>query len=347
LGDHHLASRVALPRLLHSSLVPSFCRHNRLIHNCPICAEDDPNLAFQGKSRSKAKGASPSQTTPRVPRAARAPSRARASVKVQQLERAADDGYHCGLAIGVRSTADAQRLAHEIALASGRLAQLATDPPGLYLEVATSTDIEEATWLAFLIAYLSPLDVGDPFEAISGARVTWASGDIPSLETIATGPRSAHDPARGSQTIEAYRAWAQRSGSQAQAFAGEEAWTPGRRFSRVFERLALPGFHRAARYDLLVSLGRLGRYEMRGETLILGGADDDTTAAAKRIFGIGDTTLLERRSAELASEADVAIEALDLAIANWGRGGQRVTLGVSESALDQNALASALSALGL
>ena len=47
----------------------------------------------------------------------------------------------------------------------------------------------------------------------------------------------------------------ERAGSQAAAFTGETAWTPERRFARVFERMALPGLHRDARFDLLVTLG--------------------------------------------------------------------------------------------
>ena len=268
-------------------------------------------------------------------------------MQVRKLERAPDDGYRCGLVTGVKSTADAERLAREIALASGRLAELATDPPGLYAEVGSDADLEEATWLAFLIAYLSPLDSDDPFAGIRAARVPWATGEMPRLEGVGTGPRTAHDPARGAGTIEAYRAWAGRAGSQAAAFAGEDAWTPGRRMSRVFERLALPGLHRAARYDLLVTLGRLGCYDMRGDSLELGPADDDTTTAAKRIFGIGDTILLERRAADLAAETGVAVEALDLAIANWGRDDGRMALGATEDAVDDDALARAGDALGV
>ena len=58
---------------------------------------------------------------------------------------------------------------------------------------------------------------------------------------------------------------------------------PQRRFERLFERLALPGFGRTGRYDLLVTLGRLGLYELRADSLHLAGArgraaEDPTTA---------------------------------------------------------------------
>jgi hypothetical protein len=108
---------------------------------------------------------------------------------------------------------------------------------------------------------------------------------------------------------------------------GDLSWSPTRRFERLFERLALPGLGRSTRYDLLVTLGRLGLYELRPATLALG-ENDDVLAGAKRIFGIGERVHLERRTAALAQTAGVPIEALDLALFNWQRG-TRATVGVS------------------
>ena len=115
------------------------------------------------------------------------------------------------------------------------------------------------------------------------------------------------------------------------AFEGDPAWSPQRRFERGFERLALPGFGRMGRYDLLVTLGRLGLYELRADSLHLTSASeahsgDLTTLAAKRVFAIGDPLLLERRARALAEAISVPIETLDLALANWGSG-SRATLG--------------------
>jgi hypothetical protein len=269
-------------------------------------------------------------------------------VRVRRLERAADDGYRSALAPGLRASADAVRLTAEIAFAAGRLERLSVAPPGLYADVAAAGDVEERAWLAFQIAYLCPLEDDDPFAAIRSARTTWASGEPPAVEGVQTGPRSAHDPDRGSTTFDAYRAWAERAGSQAQAFTGEDAWTAERRFGRVFERLALPGLQRDARFDLLVTLGRLGVFELRAGTLALGGADD-VTVAAKRAFGIGDPLLLERRAAALADACGVPLEALDLGLFNWGRPpDERSTLGLGPDAEpDASALAGARAALGL
>jgi hypothetical protein len=327
--------------------VPSFCRHNRLIQNCPICSREQhiemrPIVSSstaearerQPASRPKTGGSRRSTTAP--------------GVRVRRLERAADDGYRSGLVPGLRASADAERLAEEIAFAAGRLKRLAAAPPGLYAEVASGADVEERAWLAFLIAYLCPLEGEDPFAAIRAVRTTWGAGELPLLEGVETGPRTAHDPARGRATLDAYRAWAGRAGSQAQALTGESSWTPERRFGRVFERLALPGLHRDARFDLLVALGRLGVFELSADSLALGGSDA-VTVAAKRALGIGDRLLLERRAAELADACGVPLAALDLGFYNWDRPpGERATVGMgSDAEPDPGALESARAALGL
>jgi hypothetical protein len=268
-----------------------------------------------------------------------------AALTVHRLPRAADDGYHSRLVPALKSTADAERLAQELAFATARLNKLAQDPPGLYAEVADrASDIEERTWLAFLIAYLCPLDGGDAFVAVRATRTSWSSGELPELENAHTGPRTSHDPERGDRTLEAYGAWARRASSQAAAFGGDPGWSPERRFARVFERLALPGLDRDARFDLLVTLGRLGVYELRPGSLELGGSNE-VTLAAKRLLGIGDPLLLERRAAQLAQECAVPLEALDLGLYNWGRA-ERATVG-ADGDVDASALATARAALSL
>jgi hypothetical protein len=304
--------------------VPTFCRHNRLEATCPICSR-------------KAEGqvAQPRRAAPRPSRSAdggRRPAAPRASgVRVRRMARAVDDGYEHELLPGLRSSIDAARLADELTFAAARLEQLSGDPPGLYADVAVEGDVEEAAWLAFLIAYLSPLEDGDPWAGIAAARVPWAGGEPADLEGVPLGPRTAHDPKRGAATLLAYRAWAQRAGSQAAAFTGEPAWPPQRRFERAFERLALPGMHRAARFELLVLLGRLGVFDVRPWSLHFSAdALDPTVVAAKRALGIGDAILLQRRASELASGVGVAVESLDLALLNWSRPeGERIRAGAT------------------
>ena len=181
----------------------------------------------------------------------------------------------------------------------------------------------------------------DPFAAIAAARTPW--GRVPDLDGVALGPRSAHDPSRGAATIDAYLRFAQRSGSQELAFTGDPAWGGAQRFERIHERLALPGLHGRARYDLLVTLGRLGTYELAAPGLLVT-EDDPVTLAAKRVFGIGDRMTLERRARDLARAAAVPVDALDLALENWARS-ERITQGVPGAA-DDGAHERARAALG-
>ena len=139
-------------------------------------------------------------------------------------------------------------------------------------------------------------------------------------EGAVLGPRTTVDPKQPTRTLTAYRGWASRhGGSQAAALSGDDNWTAERRFQRVFERLSLPGFSRAGRFELLVSLGRLGLVDLSPPDLQLGEASDPAVIAAKRVFGIGERFLMERRAADLATEADVPLDAFDLALFNFGQ----------------------------
>ncbi|MBV9424012.1 MAG: hypothetical protein JOZ98_13945 [Solirubrobacterales bacterium] len=327
--------------------MPTFCRHNRLIQNCPICSREQsielrPIISSSAPKTSQPRERSPSATRPR---ATQARTGGATGMKVRRLARGRDDGFRSTLLPGLKSSADVERLSEELAFAAARLKALADDPPGLYSEVSDRTsDIEERSWLAFLIAYICPLDGEDPFASIRQARRSWASGEAPELDELAPGPRTADDPTRGTRTIDAYRAWAQRAGSQEAAFTGEQAWSAERRFARAFERLALPGLHRDARFDLLVTLGQLGVYDLRAGTLALGG-DNQVTVAAKRAFGIGDPLLLERRALALADACGLPLAALDVGLYNW-EAGERATLGLGSSAeLDPDALGAVRDAL--
>lgn len=386
--------------------MPTFCRHNRFIERCPICRRTLPGAAGAGASgagRSHAGGAgvktgggtgggrsSGSAASPgadsrsaadatggrgRSSRAGSSPGgggaarRLRAGgqeVRVRREARSEDDGYVCGLVPGLHASADAARLAEEIAFASGRLGRMHAAPPDLYGELralAGDGELERATWMCFLAVYLSPLQGEDPFAGVRMAlereRVPRADavaaehrGDWSSpLDGVPLGPRTSHDPARGTHTLRAYRQWALGAGSQERAFVGEESWTPARRFERAFERLALPGFARAGRYELLVTLGRLGLYELQPGSLHLAtgrgvAADDLTTVAAKRILAVGEPIYLERRAEAFARDLAVPIDVLDLAFANWAAP-ERATLGFKADVLDHHTLDHVRQALGL
>jgi len=162
------------------------------------------------------------------------------------------------------------------------------DPPGPWEDVHTEPDLEQATLTAFLHA------LGEGEHA---------------------------------RTIEAYQAWAQRAGSQEAAITGEPSWTPERRFGRVFERLALPGFNRAARFDLLAVLGAAGRYPLAADAVHFV-EDDATTLAAKRLLVSGDRMLLERRAKDLVDASEMPIGAFDKGLAWWGTPTEPVDMSV-------------------
>ena len=235
---------------------------------------------------------------PRAKSSASGSAGARSSKRLvtRQLQRAADDGYRNPLVQGMKATADAERLAVAVTIAAARL-----EPPGPYTVIDETPEIEQATWLAFLLA-LAP----ERTEIIEQVRPAWE--DTENLDAL---------PAAKAKTAAAYRAWVARAGSQEAAFTGEEIWTPERRFGRVFERLALPGFTRPMRYDLLAALGAADIYPLEPDGLYLV-EDDATTLAAKRLFVSGDRMLLERRAQELVDASGMPVGAFDKGLAWFG-----------------------------
>jgi hypothetical protein len=278
-----------------------FCRHNRMTARCPICSKE---LEAELRSKAPPRPAGVRRSAA-APRARRASTPRTGALVTRRLARAEDDGYRNALVPGLRATADAERLASAMLIAADRLA-----PPGPYEAVATEPDREQATWLALLLALTGP--------------------DAPELQDAiaATAPRFDAEPPdlpdAQKRAVAAYRQWAARAGSQAAAVTGEADWSPQRRFARVFERLALPGMSRAARYELLTALAAAGLYELEPDQLELGVEDDATTQAAKRILLSGDKMLLERRARDLAAACDVPLAALDRAFALWGDPGAEI-----------------------
>lgn len=289
--------------------MPQFCRHGRFVQSCRICSAPEPKPA--ARPRTSAPGRRPGTAAPRT-----------SGVVVKRMARAVEDGYENELVPGLKASGDARRLADELAFSAARLAELAADPPGLYAEAAMAEDLEESLWLAFLVAHVSPLAGGadEAFAAIRAVRRPWASGEVPPVGGAELGLRTTVDPKHPERTLAAYRAWAQRhGGSQTAALTGDDNWTAERRFQRVFERLSLPGFARAGRFELLVSLGRMGLVDVSPPDLQLGEPADPAVLAAKRVFGIGERFLMERRASDLAAEAGVPLDALDLALFNFGQ----------------------------
>lgn len=303
--------------------MPTFCRHNRLLQNCTICAREQHFEVRPVLSSSAPKSMQPREHETRADRARagrqRTPRGAKAgtargagasssrggggAVRVRRLARGAEDGYRSPLVPGLKSSEDAERLAEEIAVAAWRLAlmeQVASGAivdgvPPAWSEIAAAGDI--------------------------GLRTATA------IRHVLEGPRGIDAGDRRNDVVAGIDAWSARQGSLANAFTGEAKWTPERRFERLFERLGgVRGLSRDSRYELLTLLGRLGVYQLRAGRLFLSG-ENEATWAAKRALGIGELLLLERRAAELAQACAVPLEALDLALHNWGSG-VRVTDGL-------------------
>jgi hypothetical protein len=324
--------------------VPTFCRHNRLVENCPICSKKE---RVSAPTRSVARRPS----KPAGSGAVRAPRKSVSSgMTVRRVQRAPDDGYEHDLVPGLRSSEDAGRLADELAFSAARLRELSEAPPGLYGDVAREPDQEEAAWLAFLITFMSPLEGDDPWAGIQAVRTTWASGEIPVLDGAQVGPRTGLDAKRGTAALTAYRAWAERGGGQIPALAGEESWTLQHRFDRAFERLAFPGFGRPQRMELLVINHHLGLVQLDPWTMHLSSATpmDPVALSAKRILGIGDPVLLQRRQRELAHGVGIPVETLDLAFYNWAApaDAERYVAG-SDAVVDEAERDTIATALGL
>jgi hypothetical protein len=279
-----------------------FCRHNRMTAKCPICSKE-MEAELRAKAPPRPAGV---RRAPATPRARRAATPRTGALVTRKLARAQDDGYRNALVPGLRATADAERLASALMIGAERL-----EPPGPYAVVATEPDREQASWLAFLLALAGP-EAPELQEAIADAAPRFADGEVPDL------------PDAQARAVAAYRQWAERAGSQAAGFTGEADWSPQRRFARVFERLALPGMSRAARFELLVTLAAAGLYELEPDQLQFGVEEDATTQAAKRILLSGDKMLLERRARDLAAACDVPLAALDRAFALWGDPGAEI-----------------------
>ncbi len=226
-------------------------------------------------------------------------------MRVRRLARGVEDGYRSQVIPGVKSSEDAERLAEEIAFSATRLS--------LMEQLTAGAEVESApeAWR----------EISAPGDLVARTQLA--------IRHVLAGPRGLDSGSRVADATAGFEAWGARQGSVDQAFMGEPTWTSERRFERTFERLGgVRGLSRDTRYELLTLLGRLGVYELRAGRLFPSG-ENEVTWAAKRALGIGDPLLLERRAGVLAQASGVPIEALDLALHNWGSG-FRLTDGLPE-----------------
>ena len=295
-----LARRGMSCRPLLSDAMPMFCRHNRLTANCPICRRE-----LQAELRAKAPARPPrrARVGSRGARAAR--RRPRGGVVTRQLARAADDGYRNPLVPGLRATADAERLAAALAAAAARL-----EPPGPYPEVADRARPRGGD-VAGVPARARRPEAPELQDAVLAARAAWASGEMPDAGARAAPPT----PTARGRSAPARRRRRSR---------GEAGWTPQRRFARVFERLALPGFapRRALRPADRARRRRPLRRSRPASCTGGGGGRDDRGRQA-RCSCPATSCCSSAARATSRRRAEVPLAALDRGLALWGAPGPR------------------------
>lgn len=306
--------------------VPTFCRHGRFEASCGICRSEKAKAEPQARSAAPRGGGTaarrPASSNPAAPK-----PRTR-TVVTGKLSRNVDDGFRSDLLPGVRSSADVMLLAQELTKAEARLAALSSPEAGPWnaltpflgrrgpafvvaLTVAVASPDEAANSVATAESAVAALLAIDPsLEALDA--LAGASEVASILDGGPRGPRG-HDAAGAALAVPAQLAT--RSGGSLEAsLIGEQAWSPERRFARLLDRLALRGLPRAVRYDILVALGRTGVLPVQADGLHLGG--DQVTDAAKRLFAVGEVSLLEKRAAAVVEATGVAWDAFELALWN-------------------------------
>lgn len=307
--------------------MPTFCRHGRFEASCAICRQENAKLEPKAETP-RAKGTAARRPTSSTRTASTSTSSRSRSLVTGRLQRAADDGFRSELLPGVHASQTALQLARELTAAEARLSVYGTADAGPWTTVADlAGEPHRAFVAALVIAVASPDGAAGSSATATAALAALQAADpsLTALDVIAAdaelgailegGPRGprAHDAAAAALAVPAQLA--QRSGGSLEAaLAGEAAWTPERRFARLLDRLALRGLPRAVRFDLLVALGRSGVLPVKADGVHLGA--DQVTDAAKRIFAVAETALLERRAAALVEATGVSFDALELALWN-------------------------------
>lgn len=87
--------------------MPLFCRHNRFEASCPICSREKAPATRSRSSKPRARAG-----TQRRPQG---------GLVTRRIARAAEDGYRNDLVPGIKATADAQRLAQALTIATDAL----------------------------------------------------------------------------------------------------------------------------------------------------------------------------------------------------------------------------------
>ena len=130
--------------------MPTFCRHNRFIERCPICSETLPGTRLPEAGVERATAAARPACLRQGAREARRPRGESYASSARVAHRTT--AFAPSSLPGVRASADADRLAEEIAFANGQAAGASERPvPGLYAEARALAehDLEAAAGSAF------------------------------------------------------------------------------------------------------------------------------------------------------------------------------------------------------
>ncbi len=198
--------------------------------------------------------------------------------------------------------------------------------------------------------YLCPLEGADPFAGIRaaleppGGRAGARASCRTSRASRSARERATIPPAgRGARRLP--QLGRMQAGSQEQAFTGDQGWSARAPLRAAVRAARAAGLARvASRFELLVTLGRLGL--LRAARRLAAPARrerprrrDDRSARTvpppSACSGSAIRINLERRARALAEAArGRPLEALDLALANWSAR-ERATLGIPPAALDE------------
>ena len=174
--------------------VPTFCRHNRLEANCPICSR-----RARAGDHAAAAGGGPSRRAVSTPSKRRPPRALAGDLAVRRMARAADDGYENdpSPACGRRSRPQTSPTSSP----SRPRGSKSCNRPARPLRRGRRGARRRGGGLARVpIAYLSPLESDEPFAEIERARTTGPRVSCPTSRARRWGPAPAHEPSRGTRS---------------------------------------------------------------------------------------------------------------------------------------------------
>jgi hypothetical protein len=215
------------------------------------------------------------------------------------------------------------------------------DPFGAIVEQHAQGNIEEATWLAFLVTHIGGHEEGadDFWHAVRAVYSGFGEVRLSWSRVLANSEELLHWQERHSRQLEALRfgnhrkfeSWKQlapvlqsyvagvqgRGGEQRRLFE-RPALSPAENFDRLMHDLSfIYRFSRLGIYDLLCLLGNLRVYALKPGKLYLRGASGPLHGARLLFAEDADPDQLDARGCDLASRLSVSVDAMEDALCNW------------------------------